>query len=156
MNIYDLTCSFQKISEHDYKCVYCGTKITSYELDHPVLLCSKKLDYYGPPEQFGLILEDVEPKAQEILEEKPNHKMPGFIDKVIGFGKAATQHLAKGNPKCTEEQIAERYDICKSCEFFQNNICAKCGCNLVREQIYMNKLAWADQSCPIGKWKAVR
>jgi hypothetical protein len=27
-----------------------------------------------------------------------------------------------------------------------------CGCNLNKKQIFMNKLAWADQECPVGKW----
>jgi glycosyltransferase involved in cell wall biosynthesis len=27
-----------------------------------------------------------------------------------------------------------------------------CGCNINDQQIYLNKLAWADQKCPISKW----
>jgi hypothetical protein len=28
----------------------------------------------------------------------------------------------------------------------------ECGCNINNKKIFMNKLAWADQKCPLGKW----
>ena len=34
----------------------------------------------------------------------------------------------------------------------QNSQCLVCGCNLSRKKIFMNKLAWADQECPLSKW----
>lgn len=27
-----------------------------------------------------------------------------------------------------------------------------CGCNVNRKKVFLNKLAWADQECPLGKW----
>ena len=57
--------------------------------------------------------------------------------------------------QCTQEQIDERMDICNGCEFYKNNTCLKCGCALSREKNYMNKLLWADQSCPINKWRSI-
>jgi hypothetical protein len=30
-----------------------------------------------------------------------------------------------------------------------------CGCNLSSRKIFMNKLAWADQKCPLDKWVAI-
>lgn len=56
---------------------------------------------------------------------------------------------------CTQEQIDSRLEICKGCEFYKNNSCLKCGCSLSRDRNYMNKLYWADKSCPIGKWGPV-
>jgi hypothetical protein len=58
--------------------------------------------------------------------------------------------------KCTQQQIDERLSICKSCEFYENETCLKCGCSLSREKNFMNKLYWADKSCPIGKWGPVK
>ncbi len=66
--------------------------------------------------------------------------------------------MLKGNPKCTEEEIAQRFEVCTTCDLFQahedSGVCThpSCGCNLNRKQVYLNKLAWADQACPIGKW----
>lgn len=62
------------------------------------------------------------------------------------------QRDASNKKQCTQEQIDARMDICKTCEFFKNNTCMKCGCALSRERNYMNKLLWVDQSCPIKKW----
>jgi hypothetical protein len=28
-----------------------------------------------------------------------------------------------------------------------------CGCNVNTKKVFLNKLAWADQECPLGKWK---
>ena len=33
--------------------------------------------------------------------------------------------------------------------------CSICGCNINTKKKFMNKLAWADQECPIGKWKKI-
>ena len=49
----------------------------------------------------------------------------------------------------SEEIYSERYDICKSCEFFTKHTkqCKKCMC-------FMKvKCALASASCPENKWK---
>jgi hypothetical protein len=67
-----------------------------------------------------------------------------------------SQQTANKNKKqCSQEQIDQRMEICKGCEFYKNNTCLKCGCALSRERNYMNKLLWADQSCPVNKWGPV-
>ena len=46
-----------------------------------------------------------------------------------------------------EKVLAERWDLCASCEFLSDsNKCQKCGCFMKVK----HKLGWA--SCPIGKW----
>ncbi len=57
--------------------------------------------------------------------------------------------------QCSQEQIDARLEICKTCEFYQNNSCLKCGCSLSRDRNFMNKLYWKNKSCPIGKWGSV-
>lgn len=39
-----------------------------------------------------------------------------------------------------------RLNICKSCDFFQQNTCLQCGCPVNRKTLD------ADESCPIHKW----
>lgn len=89
---------------------------------------------------------------------------PSFAVRVANFTKAAIAHQLAGNPTCTQEQIDERLAVCQTCELFRRDtkrpeigICTHkdCGCNVSRENVYLNKLAWADQECPIGKWGAV-
>jgi hypothetical protein len=59
-----------------------------------------------------------------------------------------------GSPTCSQEEIDRRLAICKQCTYFTGDSCAhkRCGCNINDQQIYLNKLAWADQKCPIEKW----
>lgn len=48
----------------------------------------------------------------------------------------------------------QRYGVCCGCEFFddEKSQCLQCGCNINTKEIFMNKLAWADQKCPLNKW----
>lgn len=74
--------------------------------------------------------------------------------KLKTFIKSLFFHVWGGFPKCNQHQINYRYNICQVCESFDalNNECMHCGCNVNNKKIFMNKLAWADQECPIGKW----
>jgi len=81
--------------------------------------------------------------------------MPGLLERATNFAKATVHHVSCGAPRCTDEQVAARYEICTGCEFFANNACMKCGCGISRERAYISKLHWADQSCPVGKWGPV-
>ncbi|MAH50982.1 hypothetical protein CMI37_34515 [Candidatus Pacearchaeota archaeon] len=46
-----------------------------------------------------------------------------------------------------QEVIDKRWDICKGCEFLNDNKCEKCGC-------YMKvKTRVATARCPVGKWE---
>tara|TARA_Y100000004_G_C8790652_1_gene359087 strand:- start:26 stop:289 length:264 start_codon:yes stop_codon:yes gene_type:complete len=75
------------------------------------------------------------------------------MGRIWKFSIAAIKHACRGMPTCTQEQINERLKICKSCPHFTGNGCAKCGCNCGGKPKFLNKLAWADQECPIGKWE---
>lgn len=100
------------------------------------------------------------PEEQRTLPEKdyiPNHK-PGLAKKAYNFAKAATKHLAEGNPQVSVDIIEKRLAICvlNECGFYdeKTKTCSHsdCGCNVGREKRYFNKLAWADQECPMGLW----
>ena len=46
-----------------------------------------------------------------------------------------------------QDIIDKRWDICKGCEFLNNNKCEKCGCFMkVKTRV-------ATARCPIGKWE---
>lgn len=53
---------------------------------------------------------------------------------------------------CDADQIENRYKICTSCEYFIDNSCLQCGCRIVRNSEFKNKLFFKDQSCPVNKW----
>jgi hypothetical protein len=66
-------------------------------------------------------------------------------------------HIWSGFPKSSLEQIRDRYQICIVCESYniKEKICEECGCNISNKKAFLNKLAWADQECPLKKWKRV-
>lgn len=75
-----------------------------------------------------------------------------LTQKAKNFAFATAKHIAAGSPTCSDEEIGRRHDICLGCEFFKANSCSKCGCPISRDRKFISKLAWADQSCPVGKW----
>lgn len=54
-----------------------------------------------------------------------------------------------GMPIPKESLSIERLSICKACEFYIDERCSKCGCQM------RAKTAIATSFCPIGKWGAV-
>ena len=74
------------------------------------------------------------------------------MKKAWRFSLAAIKHACRGMPSCSQEQINERLRICKGCRHWSGKSCSKCGCACNGNKKVLNKLAWADQECPIGKW----
>ncbi len=74
--------------------------------------------------------------------------------RLITFAKSLFWHIYSGSPKSTPQEILSRYIICKTCDSFDSNNsqCTVCGCNINTKKQFLNKLAWADQECPLGKW----
>lgn len=84
--------------------------------------------------------------------------LPSLLERAGTFLKAAAGHIAKGSPQCTEEQIAARLAICEVCPLFDQQHCTACGCACNSKKTFLNKLAWADQSCPHpdgARWTAI-
>ena len=70
------------------------------------------------------------------------------------FLKSLLFHVWNGFPKTTQSEILDRYSICIICDKFnrQKSECGVCGCAISKKSKFLNKLAWADQECPEGKW----
>lgn len=80
-----------------------------------------------------------------------------MLIRISNFFKSLFFHISRGLPKSTKEQILQRYEICNKCSEFDlhNSMCNVCGCNISNKKEFFNKLAWADQKCPIDKWQRV-
>lgn len=83
-----------------------------------------------------------------------------MAQKAATFARSAAKHVAAGMPQVTDEQVAERFAICQACPHYipqseGRGECSKCGCGIkaVGVGAGISKLRWADQSCPIGRWK---
>lgn len=77
------------------------------------------------------------------------------IQKILTFLKSLWFHVWMGFPKCSHAEIDERFVVCsQQCDMYNkiDSTCLVCGCNVNKKKIFLNKLAWADQECPLGKW----
>ena len=77
--------------------------------------------------------------------------------KLKTFLKSLFWHIALGLPKSSQKTIDHRFNICLSCSSYdkKNKQCLECGCNISNKKIFLNKLAWADQQCPLNKWTSL-
>lgn len=75
-------------------------------------------------------------------------------EKLLLFFRALFWHISRGCPKSSKQEILYRYNICIDCSSYDEKlkICTECGCNIKKHKAFLNKLAWADQSCPLNKW----
>lgn len=80
------------------------------------------------------------------------------LRKAAQFAKSAARHVREGMPQATDEQVAERFAICKACPYFipkeeGAGECSKCGCGLKAVGVSgLNKLRWSGESCPAKRW----
>jgi hypothetical protein len=90
-------------------------------------------------------------------------KEPSLLQKGENFIKAAVKHVTTGAREATDEQVLERFNICQECPLYNakrvgEGTCThpSCGCSLKTVGLTgKNKLRWAEQICPIGKWLPV-
>jgi len=77
-----------------------------------------------------------------------------ILIKIQTFIKSLLFHIWSGMPKSTTETIRKRYVICLQCEKYNSikSECGVCGCYISNKKRFINKLAWADQRCPLNKW----
>lgn len=125
---HNTLCSFIPIDYQTYQCQNCGIIMQSIDGYPPVFICSEPLKGYKEESEID------------------------FVSKLKNFAKSTVDHISSGMKLCTDEQIINRHNICKSCEFFKDDTCSKCGCPLHRTKMYISKLSWAEQECPVGKW----
>lgn len=151
----NLTTRQESWGEWKHVCSQCGKEYTTSTQRYQV-------ECFGP----APIKEVIIVPEESIPEPQPEPEMPVLTSRLATFGKAAISHFLKGSPTCSQEQIDERAKICLSCPFFAHQTGSAtpgegycmhegCGCNISTNMKYLNKLAWADQQCPDGKWGTV-
>ena len=88
-----------------------------------------------------------------LLESSIPESSPPVMQKIGHFSAALIKHIRNKGKTRTEDEVIELYDnFCSQCEFFSNNSCLKCGCKIVKDNSYRNKLKWESEHCPIDKW----
>lgn len=134
-----------------YQCEYCGLKL-GLENENARILCFKKMqDFKASVQKLN------DPTYSDPIHLKPDDIMQNVVldEAIKKYGKS--EPVKPDDPKnlCSDEQIQQRLQICSECDHYKDNSCLLCGCVVVREINYMNKLAHKDQKCPIDKWLPV-
>jgi len=153
-----LYCEFEntgtKFKNKDiYKCIYCDIKLLLENPETARVICFAKRQQINkviepdlPDPIAGLTEENYAEHALEMAL-KNNNGEEELKLQVEQFKNATNLDNA-----CSQEQINERLAICNTCEHYENNACLLCGCVVIREKNYNNKLAQKNQVCPAGKW----
>lgn len=141
-----------------YKCDYCGLTVALDNADTKIL-CFKKMEDISS----AIHNNHTGNSTTNIFHVKQNDSLgESVLSKIQEDSKIQEEENIKkiqdsNNPDnlCSSEQIDNRLAICNTCEYFQNNSCLLCGCTVIREANYQNKLAHKDQKCPVGKWDII-
>ena len=88
---------------------------------------------------------------------------PSLPQQAVNVTVATVRHVVAGRPRATDDEVTARLAICVACPFYETveegvGKCNhhKCGCPLRAAHVQgRNKLRWADQTCPVGKWLAI-
>ena len=80
---------------------------------------------------------------------KDGEEPPALTKRLKNFAKASVKHAANGFKRTPNDILETRKAECAKCEHNNGKTCNKCGCQLVG---WPNKLEWANESCPVGKW----
>lgn len=135
-----------------YKCKNCGLNIA---LENPSInmICFKNSTDLFNKFSAGTDVK-ISPDA-EFLESDQDART--YIKEKLSkeLGVDSTKISENQDQLCTDEQINQRLDICNKCNYYQNNACMLCGCTVVREKNYMNKLANKQAKCPDNRWGPV-
>jgi hypothetical protein len=159
-------CDFEDTNEQFnnktiYKCKYCGSLIALENPDAKILCFKKQQDFFQ--QMYNM---DQAPENMITNHHMKKEDLLAFV-KNDALNQASmppqdptmTQNMSKSQAAetlCSKEEIDQRMSICSSCEHFKDNACLLCGCVVVREANFNNKLAHRNQSCPINKWGPIQ
>lgn len=157
-------CEFEYINQtfrdkKIYKCKYCGAKLALEDPEAKVICFMRQnsffdnLDSIDKPENEKINSEYYPPNIS--LKDIAKNKLMDKLKSHEGNIENKDQNISVeniDNGLCSKEQIDERLEICSNCEHYRDNSCLLCGCVVVREHNFNNKLAHKTASCPINKW----
>lgn len=141
-----------------YRCRHCGTKLALEDPDAKVICFMRqnaffdKLDNIDKPETEQINSEYYGPNVS--LRDIAKQKAIANVKKIENDENIVTKTVE--DYLCSRSQIDDRLQICSTCEHYRDNSCLLCGCVIVRENNFNNKLAHKSASCPINKWGPIQ
>jgi hypothetical protein len=79
---------------------------------------------------------------------------PGLFRRATNFLTAVWQHFRSGAKRASRKERSRRLALCVACENYDpdKKMCKVCGCGIRDEASMIDKIGWAEQHCPTGKW----
>jgi hypothetical protein len=146
-----------------FQCSYCGAKLALDSIDTKIL-CFKKHDEIIHSLSINNTLSDTDNQINDYnIHTISEDHFHNEIKKIVKQQQTENREEVSSIPQteesnsslCSKEQIEQRLSICNSCEHFKDNSCLLCGCVVIREKNFNNKLAHKKHSCPINKWGTI-
>lgn len=135
-----------------YKCKVCGLTL-GLEDSNAKILCFKKMeDLHTKINSMNNLNNLPQPKHYTSDQALEADILASILENKTTDSNTHNDIDTSEHNLCSESEIESRLQICNSCEHYKNNSCLLCGCVVVREANYKNKLAHKDQKCPIDKW----
>ena len=137
-----------------YKCVNCDLTLALEDPDAKITCFSyAKTVFNQEIEKNGALGKPINIKSEEEKEAIAQQVLNNHND--LDAYTPPTAEAPQEEALCTDEQISDRLAVCNRCEYYENDACTLCGCHIVREKNYMNKLAKKESICPDGRWGPV-
>lgn len=138
-----------------YKCSYCNTQLALEDPNINIICFKKHNEFINYIDNLG---KDPKDMTLNLHAESEAH-FKSLVEKELEKTKINpadsnenVKNIKQPDYMCSKEQIDYRLKICSSCEHFKDNSCLLCGCVVVRDKNFNNKLAHKNHSCPINKW----
>jgi len=145
-----------------YKCKYCGMTL-ALEDPEANIICFKrhneifdKIDNQNRPADQQINSQFLDSGDELALQEFLAKDMNKKISETTSEDPVLMPVEDHPSNLCSKEDIDQRLAICQACEHYQNDACMLCGCTIVREMNFNNKLAHKNGSCPVGKWGPIQ
>lgn len=143
-----------------YRCSYCNTQL-ALENPNTNIICFKKhneiinyIDNMGKDPRNTTLNLHAESDAhfKSLIEKELEKSKINPADLTQTEQTEQMEQPKQQDLLCSKEQIDYRLKICNTCQHFKDNSCLLCGCVVVRDKNFNNKLAHKNHSCPINKW----
>lgn len=109
----------------------------------------------GPREYPAKVRRECRPGGVPASREQPRVVSTGPVRRYLS---AREKWIAAGRPLRNAEDRATLFAICEACPEYQplpvveGGRCKVCKCGIAQERDTLNKIAWATEECPRGKW----
>jgi hypothetical protein len=140
-----------------YKCKYCDTTLALENPDANIICFKRQNQMFDELDNQDRSEKD---KIETYhLNSDNNNEMKNMVKDHMLIKASEMPVSVEDNISdnlCSKEEIDYRLNICNNCEYYKNDSCLLCGCTVIRDKNYNNKLAHKNKSCPINKWTEIK